>query len=387
MEIKQIYNIINDAAEQSLGMKDLKPNDATFVSIGEKVFENENNTDVWYKALIDRIGRTVIAIRPYIPSDRTMKREPFEFGAALQKISYQMPQAQENPTWYPLSKDAAPLNKKYPLTIRQTLFSKLSTWEVGGTVPDVQLRTAFLSAKNMAAFIDGIFINMQNSLAVDYENASNIARASYVAALLNSAKETVKINLLTNYNAATNNTLTVGTALMNADFLRYAAQQIKLVSDRMVRMSTTFNAANWQRHTPKDKQVIEILSDFTSSFDTYLQSDVFHNELTKLPLYESVPYWQGSGTDWGFDSVSGINLTIEIEGATESDPNTTATVTQSGIVAVIRDYDSIGITIDNRRTKSFYDPHNEFTNYWEKADIGYFRDQSENGVVFYLAET
>lgn len=389
-DVKQVYTIINDMAEQSLGMKDLSLTNASFVMVGKTVLSSEKNLDSFYKTLVDRIGRTVIAVRQYKSDMTELDREPFVFGAIMQKISFKMPKAKNNPTWNPITEPTENLFAKYPTVFKQVFFSGFSTWEVPGTITDNQLETAFLSESAMMAFIDGIFISMYNSLEIDYENMGYAARATLIGATLYANKATCAVNLLALYNTETGSSLTVSAALRNADFLRYASSKIKLVSDRMVKMSVTFNSDGWERFTPKEKQVFEVLADFSNALDTYLQADVYHNELTKLQYYKSVPYWQASGENWDFDSVSSINLQVQIADEMEDEDTpptyTLQTVNKTGIIAVIRDIDAVGTTIDKRRTKSIYNPHEELTNYWEKADIGYFRDDSENCVVFYMEE-
>lgn len=380
----QIYTIVNNMAEQSLGMKDLEPNDSTFISIGKKIITSDKNKDAIYKTLVDRVGRTVLAVKAYQSENPTMAREPFEYGAILQKISFQMPLAQENDSWTPQETENANPFDKAQIEFMQVFFDKWSAFEYPATIYDHQLETAFTSATAMAAFIDGIFQAMYNALEIAYENIGNIARASLIASVLNSGTPATKVNLIAEYNKETGKTVTVQQAQTDVNFLKFASMKMGLVSDQMVKPNVNFNIAKWQRFTPKNKQVFEVLSNFAKAFDSYLQADTFHNEITKLPLYTSVPYWQGSGTDWSKDSVSSINVKIEVAG--EDDTITTETVTQSNIVAVLRDIDSCGTTIDKRRTKSIYNPRGEYTNYWLKAELGQFRDTSENCVVFYLED-
>lgn len=385
MEPVQIYTIVNNMAEQSLGMTDLTATDTSFISIGKKVLSSDKNMDAMYKTLVDRIGRTVLAVREYQGMQPSMVREPFEYGAILQKISFKMPLAQTNPTWTPQNEAHSDPFAKAQIEFMQTFFDKWSTFEYPGTIYDHQLSTAFTNAMAMAAFIDGIFLQMQNALNIATENLGNLARGSLIAATMQQGTNTTtKVNLIADYFEDTGTQITVKEAFHNVDFLKYASMRMALASDQIVKPSTTFNIAKWQRHTPKDKQVIEIQANFAKAFDSYLQSDTYHNELTKLPNYESVPYWQGSGTRWALADVTGINLTIEV--ADSAGSITTQTVTAPYIVGVLRDIDSVGITIDKRRTKSIYNPHDEYTNYWLKADMGQYRDNSENCVVFYLAD-
>lgn len=384
-EPKQIYTIVNSMAEQSLGMKDLQPTDTTFISVGKTVLSSDENKDAFFKTLVDRIGRTVLALREYEIDVTEMSREPFVYGCILQKISYKLPKAQQNDTWLGVPAESDPF-EEYDTDFMQVFFDKWETWEVPGTTPDVQLETAFLSATAMAAFIDGILMIMNESMKLAYENLGHMTRASLIGDVITSSIPMCKINLLTDYNTLTNTSHTVNSALRDTDFLKYAGMRIKMTSDRLTKYSTTFNKAGWERHTPKNYQVLEILSNLSSAFDTYLQADTYHNELTKLPNFKEVVYWQGSGTDWDFNEVSGINVKFDSYDYT-TQTVTQKTVNQSGIVAVLRDIDSCGITIDKRRTRSIYNPRRETNNYWFKAEMGHFRDMSENCVVFVMQET
>lgn len=380
----QIYQIVNSLAEQSLGMTDLQPTEASFVAVGKEVMSTEDNRNAFKSALNDLIGRTVIAIRPYESDEPALDREPLDFGLIMRKISYTMPLAMENPTWYSVNEASASLQTKTDVTIRQRFFSNFATWEVPTTIPDRQLKSAFRDAESMGAFIGGYFMNAKNALKVAYENIGNIARSVFIADIVNSGNTVCAVNLLQEYKNFTGTTLTVQQALHNADFLRFTAREMKLTLKRMKKMSTTFNIDGQERHTPEYAQVVEVLAEFASAFDTYLQSDVYHNEITKLPYYTEVAYWQGSGEEWTFASTGAINLTITEENS--SGETETKTLKASNVVAVIRDRDAVGTTINDKRTTSFHDPHNEITNYWDKADLGYFRDMSENGVVYYLGE-
>lgn len=375
-DIQQVYSIVNDVAKEAFGVDAVKTGTAletSFVDIGATALSSETNIDAWYKTLIDRIGRTVMAIRAYEVND-DIHHEPFEFGAVLQKLSVKLPTATTNTTWNGQKVKHSDPFQKSEMEIIQTLFSKIATWEVDGTIPDVQLQTAFTSAEAMGAFIDGILMAMQNSMNADYENMSNLCKANFIA--LASAGER-QIHLLTEYQTASGSStiLTPSAAMMDLDFLKYFSMRLKLMSDRMERMSVTFNNGTVQRHTPKEVQVINVLSEFSNAFDTYLQSDTYHQEITALPYYRSIPYWQGSGKTWSFDDTATVNITQETGGTPIVVPN---------VIAAIFDRDALGVTIDKRRTKSIYNPKDEYTNYFMKCEIGYYNDMSENGIIFTL---
>lgn len=375
-DVKQVYTIVNSIAEEALGMKDLEPIDTSFVSVGNEVLKSDENTEAWYGVLTDRIGRTVMGIRAYSGRGASLRREGIDFGIALQKLYIPLPEARENDSWNGQDEEAADPYEKFALKPKQKLFAKMSTWEFDATIPDVQLKTAFKSAEAMGAFIDGLFTAAYNAMELSYENMANLCRASFIARKSKSNNGVAYINLLSEYNTISNASLTAANAIYDKEFLRFSARLIKLYTDRLSRMSTLFNDEEAQRHTPKDLQVVNVLSDFGASMTAYLEADTFHDELVKLPLYEEVPFWQGSGESFSFEDTSKIS--VKYDG--------TNTVEVNGVVAVIYDLEAMGVTIENKRTKSIYNPRGEYTNYFHKADMGYYTDMSENGVVFYIGE-
>ena len=378
--VNQIYTIVNDVAQEALGSSAITVKDtSTLVSLGDVVVSSAANKDKFYKSLVDRIGRTVIAVRNYKAKTRAVKRDEMDWGIVYQKLSYKWRNAVDNPSWESATQ-ADPFNVEVNTEAVQKLFAKIGTYSYEDSIPDYQLFTAFTNANTMGAFISGIYTNMENAMEIADENLANLAVATNIAGIISKGKASQKRNLLAEYNAIAgqgNTIATVADALRNVDFLKYATREIKTTIDNMRNMSTLFNSEDIPRFTTSDKLVVEILSQFNSASETYLQADAFHNELVKLPNFESVTYWQGAGTSFAFDDVSKIHIKNTEISAEE--------VTQGGIVAFIHDYDSVASCIYNRRSNSIYNPRAERLNVFEKADKGFAVDLSENGVVFYMA--
>lgn len=378
--INQIYTLVNDVANESLGTTAITVKDtSTLVSLGDVVMSSATNKDKFYKSLVDRIGRTVIAVRNYKAKTRSVKRDEMDWGIVYQKISYKWKNAVENPSWED-STQANPFDVAVSTEAVQKLFSKIGTFSYEDSIPDYQLFTAFTNANAMGAFISGIYTNMSNAIEVADESLANLAIATNIAGIISKGKATQKRNLLAEYNTlvgADNTIASANEALRNADFLKYATREIKTTIDNMRSMSTLYNAEDIPRFTDTDKLVVEILAQFNSASETYLQADAFHNELVKLPNFESVTYWQGSGTSFAFDDVSKIHIKNTEIAAEE--------IVQGGVIAFVHDYESAASCIYNRRSNSIYNPRAERLNVFEKADKGYLVDLSENGVVFYLA--
>lgn len=380
--VNQIYLMVNDAASDALGEKAITAKDtASFVALGDKVLSSDTDKEQFYKALVDRIGRTVIAVRSYSAKKRSVKRDELDWGLIYQKISYKKRDAVENPSWA-TETQANPFDVEIQTEAVQKLFAVMSTYSFEDSIPDGQLFTAFTSASAMGAFISGIYVNMDNYMQLAEENLNDLAVDTYMAGALIKGKAPQKRNLLTEYNTANDTALTAEQALKNADFLKFAGREIKTAIGNMTRMSTIFNAEGFPRHTPKDKLVVEVLGQFASAMSTYLESDTYHKELVALPNYEEVTYWQAPGESFAFEDVSKINIT-NAHLATTS--NEEGTIEQSGIVAFIHDYDAVASVIYRHRRNSIYNPRAERLNIFDKAEQGYAVDLSENGVVFMIA--
>ena len=375
-KVEQIYTLVNETAKESMGEKAIAVKDvSSLIALGDSVLSSASDTENFLNTLVDRIARTVFSVRRYETDTEGMVRHPFEFGCIVQKIYVDMPEAKPNNSWE-IGKEGytpvfAPVIKP---TAKQKLFKGITTWEVDVTIPDYMLRTAFLNETSMATFIDAIFTAMDNMITLALENNANLTRASFIARKLKGGKPCGAINLLHEYNTLTSASLTVESAMMNAEFLAWASRAINLWVKRMSKMSVLFNEEGYKRHTPKDKIVVNLLQDFTSACDTFLGANTFHDELVKLPMYDSVAYWQGAGESFDFNDTSAIKVKID-----ESN-----TIEKKGIIGIVYDYEAMGVTLNERRSTSERNNHDEYTNYYNKANIGYFNDMSENGIVFYL---
>lgn len=378
-DVKQIYSILNDVAKQSLGTGAIAVVDTqSFISLGDKVLKSDTDTENFLSKLTDRIAKTVYSVRNYSGINKNLMREPFDYGVIVQKIHVEMPEAKENNAWkigdIGYTPTYAPVIKP---TVSQKLFNKLSTWEIDVTIPDFMLKTAFLNESSMATFIDAIFTAMNNAMVMCADNNANLIRANFIGNKIHSAQPTQAINLLAQYNTLTNANLTVASCLRDVDFLKWATMQISLWAKRMRVMSKLFNEDSNSKFTSGDYLVLDVLQDFASSTATFLQSDTYHKELVALPMYNEVPYWQGSGTSFAFADTSKIS--VKIDATTE--------VTQGGVIAVAYDYNAIGTTINEPRSTTERNNKDEYTNYYNKATIGCFNDLGENGIVFYIAES
>lgn len=385
MLVKQISNIVNDSVKDALGKTDgiTTLDSSDIVSMG-KALASHDLYDMFFKSLTNRIAKTVYFVRVYEGSKRSVLRDEHEFGAFIQKTYTEMPDAVDNATWnesgtktFP---QASPYDVQATIGVSSLIFGGKGTWTIEIVRPIEQIKSAFLDNASMMRFIDSIYIAIQNSFKLEEERLTALAVNTSMASCLSGG---VSRNLLAEYNAKhVDNPLTVETALENADFLKFASKEINLTVKNMAVLSTAFNKAKYTTFTSKENLVVEMLNHFASASDMYLQADTFHNELTKLPNFESIPFWQSSGSDFDFTTCSSIDITnkqLIIDG------NATGNVKQSGIICFIHDVENVACYFGNRRTWDLPNPRSEVIVHGEKAEKGYSVDDHANAVVFYMA--
>ena len=386
MQVTQVYQILNAITQEILGGSAIVNEDlSNVVELGTQ-FQNVGGLDNYVRSLNDHIGRMVFVDRVYGGRAPSVLMDGWLWGSILEKVRADMPEATENESWDLTDGESYDPNIFYKPSVSASFWNHRVTFEIPISITERQVRSSFSSATQLNAFYSMLQTAIQNSMTVKLDalimrtiNAGigETMHAAFPSGTYSGVTAPRAVNLLYKYNEemAPTEPLTVDKAMTTPAFIRYCALQLALYSDRLEVISTLFNAGSTEKFTPKDRQKIVMLSDFRRAADVYLQADTFHDDFTRLPSSDSVTYWQGSGTGYGFTDVSSINI------KTPSGD----TVSASGILGVIFDRDALGVANLDRRVTTNYNPKAEFWNEWHKMDAGYFLDLNENFVVFYIA--
>lgn len=384
MEVRQIYQFVNAATQEILGKTDLVAEDlSNIVDVGTEIF-NANAVDNYVRTLVNHIGRVIFVNRPYSGSVPSVLMDGWEFGSVLEKITAELPAATENESWELTDGESYDPNVFYKPTVSAKFFNKRVTFEIPMSFTERQVKESFSNAEQLNGFLSMLYNAVDKAMTVKVDalvmrTINNMIgetiHADYGTDALPSKSGVKAVNLLYLYNQRYTKNLTAVNALTDPDFIRFAAYQMGVYASRMSKISALFNIGGKDRFTPTDMLHVVMLSDFRKAANVYLQSDVFHDEFTRLPNAEEVPYWQGSGDTYDFANVTGLNITTASGNA----------ITATGIIGVMFDRDSLGVTNLDRRVTTNYNPKAEFYNNWYKFDAGYFNDMNENFVVFFVA--
>lgn len=380
MKVTQLKEIVNSATSEVLGKSDVVNDDlSNLVDVGNEIF-NTDNIDNYVKKLIDRIGQVIFVNRLYAGGVPSVLMDSWEYGSVVEKISADMPEADENDSWNLQNGQTYSQDTFYQPKVSAKFFNSKVTFDVKLSFTTEQVKESFSNVNELNGFISMLETGVKNSMTVKLDGLIMRTINNMTGQILNSANGLQKVNLLTEYNAVSGQTLTANKALMDKDFLKFASLTIKKYQARITKMSTLFNAGGKARFTTTDNLHTVLLSDFADSAEVYLMSDTYHNDTVSLPNHETVPYWQGSGKSYAFNDISKIDVKIDAGNKTAKQ------VTQTGILGVMFDTNALGVSNLNQRTTTSYNARAEFyTNYY-KMDAGYFNDLNENFVVFYIAD-
>ena len=398
MKVEQVASILNTIIGEVTGTTGIVLEDlSNVVSVGQ-TFTNilaENEAyDKYIGKLINHIGRVKFVDRVYRGRAPSVLMESWEFGSILEKVDCGLPNSVVNDTWQ--LQNGVVYNQDIfngPTDVDVQFFNDMVTFEIDMSFTVKQIKQSFSSAYQLNAFYSMIENRIKMRQTMDFDNLIMRTLNNFIAATFEDAFADTSdlsgqsgvraINLLHLYKTQVPNadqSLTAENCLKNTEFLKFAAYQFMLYSDRMENALTCFNIANRVRFTPKEEQKIVMLSEFKRAADVYLQSSTFHNELTRLPAAEEVSYWQGTGDDFSFAQTSDIHVQIR-----NPKGNNRIEVAVSGVLGTIFDREALGVNNFENRVTSHYNAKAEFTNNFYKTDARYFNDYKENLIVFFVA--
>lgn len=384
MEVKQIYEIMNSVTKEMLGEDVIVKEDlSNIVELGQQ-FESVVGLDNYVRKLPDHVGRVVFVDRKYEGRAPQILMDGWEYGSIIEKIATRIPEAVENEDWELTDGTSYDPNVFHAPDVYGEFWNKRTTFEIDMSITRKQVKSSFDNVTQLNSFLSMILNAIETSLTVKLDalimrTVNNMVGETmfneFPSGTYSNTSGVKAINLLYLYNQQYSASLTADTAIVTPEFIRFASYTMANYIDRLKVLSKLFNIGGESKFTPASKLHIAMLSEFKNGADIFLQSDTFHETYTALPNADSVPFWQGSGTDYAFSSTS----EIKIKTASGHD------VDVSGVLAVMFDRDALGVSNLEREVRTHYNEKADFWNYFYKSFAGYFNDTNENFVVFYVA--
>lgn len=376
IEVNQIYDLCNQIFQQMTGRTDIAAVDsASLVAMGNEV-SNLGKNDLWLNTLARRIGLTIDNYRVYHNKFSDLYRTQVEWGALVQKLTVEMPDAVAD-DMYKVGQMNGQALDHYIINnpkAKQKIFDKETPYSFFITMQEKMLTEAFLNAGAMASFVNQVFGKVQNKIEVVLEDLARVALVNMMCNL--SVKQEIK--LVTLYNSKTGSTLNPQTALFNPTFMRFAIGMMNNIASKMETMSVLFNTEGYDRFTPKSEQRFYVLADFITQLETVVQYAAFNPQYVNKSVDIAVPYWQGVKEG---DDVNDIVVLSKVIGKVDNKVEKTI----ENVVGVLFDREAIGTF--RQEEKVLTTPVNArgayYNTFWHEKQM-WFNDMSENAVIFTL---
>ena len=384
--VTNIPSIVTDAFNEAVGKNNAvtKITTTNFVDCGHQLSDFDL-LDGWYGSLVKRIIKVLFFAKEYNADTRQILKDETTFGGFIEKLYTIAPDAVNNPTWQYAPDNStrkitqvSPYGLEDTLQVRSIIYGKQGTWSYEFIMPVEQLKIAWQTPAEMMGFLDSQFIPVRNKIAAAKEAVISAAVNTSIAKALASGKA---INLLAEYTAATSDaTVTdLSSFLLSKDALKFANKFIAKTLKLMGKLSTNYNVEGYENFT-KDP-ILEVQTDFAQASAFYLEADTFHKELVSLPGYNEIPYWQTPGKGVAPTAANCTSIYIENTDVA-ADP-----VSQSGIVAFVRDMENVAAYFGDEYQWSQPNVRQRVSNYGFQYRVGYAVNNFENAVVFFIAPT
>lgn len=385
VDVKQVSSILNTITNEVLGTENIVAEDlSNIVDVGKELFDNAS-VDAFTNKLINHVGKVTIVNRIFRMGAPNIYREAWEYGSVMEKISFELSEAEDNPTWALQDGQSYDPHKFHAPKVEVKFYNMTETFQIPYSITDEQIKASFSNASQVMSFMSGLVTAVENSVNIRItsliERAINnmigeTLYAQHTDGTYTGVSTATAVNVLHLYNTKYNASLTADDCLQSTDFLRFMSETFAKYIDWMKAPMRKFNQGGKARQTPTDLLHFVVLSDVEKAAEFNLYSNTWHDHFVTLPYHETVAFWQAPGDgDMNFANNSEIHIT------TASGHEVEAT----GILAVMFDHDAVMLTNLQDQTPSAYTPNAHFTTFWRQLKCGLWNDLNENFVVFYVA--
>lgn len=387
----QVYAEVNEAYKQAVGEKAIATqNISGFIS---KEFKDQigDYREQFTQALILQGVRSVFMDSMYRRAKEAgFRTDDMQFKAILQAITITAPEVQAAHNWkvFTDGDNIGVYQIKLP-KIDSAIYGETSSWELQYDMTGTQWDDAWTSEADVVAFYGAIRLAIANAIEAHDEELDDMMRNTLIAELVKNSKKVGShslsvVDLRLAYNAEMKPATPVKTFdefHSNKECLRFMARKLVEFKDYFKKMSKLFNMAQRATFTPEDRIKLQVLGYSEQAYNSILQSQTFNSIFTKLPLYETIPYWQGTGLQ---DAVSTALSPDELSKISITDGTTAITI--EGVVALLADKWSClhGLKNPRRVVTEYHKPEDVTQTFIQTHEMRAIMS-TQNAVVFIVS--
>lgn len=399
MNIEQAATLLNAVVAQATGQTSLSAitNVDDFVSVAQTLLQT--GLDPVVNAISQVWRRTVFAVREYDNPLSTLRVTESAYGNATRKLSPVADDFVDDAAYtYPAGYDVSQLNpfgdgnSVDPWTIHkqktlQTNFYGSSVYMQHYSIFRNQLMVAFENPEQWVQYNAMNITERRNDRESFEEAKARLLQANLIGALVDENDNTRVIKLLTEYNTATGLSLTATTVMQAGNFeafIRWMYARIKtlvgLMGARSDMFQTKIGTSKILRHSKPEDVRVALFRPFMEMINSMVLSNLYHNDLMRLPTYEAIDFWQS------IDTPDSINIVPEYTDTTGAAKTASAAVTQANIVGLIHDRNALGYAmLDATSATTGLNPKGLYWNEYYHGRCATFSDNTEKCILLLLS--
>ena len=385
LSFNQISSILNGMLTQVQGGTPANINTGNFVTVAQTALQN--GYDPVLNAISQMVMRTVFSIRAYNGKFRGLLMDNNVYGNAVRKLQVSDTTYENDPSWTLTDGQSVDQWTVKKANVLQTNF-------VGAEVdmlqhPSIlknQLDNAFSSADELGRFWAMITQNTQNMLVQKVETMARGTIANAIASIVASGQAGQRVQLITEYNAATGAEMTTDNYQAPENygpFMQWVAGKVQAVCEMMTERTTLFQTTITghpiQRHTPFNKMKAYFSTEPVIQTQTRVLTELFNTEYMRGIDFERVNFWQSPEEPL---QIIATPTYLQADGTLKT---AEASTTLDNIYGIVFDEEAMGINIFAEWAQAT--PMNAkggYSNMFYHFVRRYFNDFTEKMVLFTL---
>lgn len=405
MEIKKVYEVVQNALAQSMGTTYMEKTGEIsgiasnkLVDIGVDVDES-GNLDTFFKGLISQIAYIEVENRAYKGDMNSFMVRDTEWGGFVERVCYDLAEIVDDPKWN-LAANAAAGNvdysnlehKYYKLGVNSKAFIEAKPIMTPISRPADQIKEAFDSWEQMNIFLSGISTAVQNTIEAGITSMRHmLAQCAIAYTTGTKAGKGCCIHLLSEAkaNGIVEEAITAQQAMKNSDFLVYALMRISETRDNMRTMSSVYNNGDITTFTPEEDSRLILLNKFDKATRFHVKANTFNREDLAVGEYETTSAWQGiTSGEKAFD-FSDCSKIMIAQDATDTQDKlginlATSAFSKDYCIGLLFDYKAMGISPFKRKVTGSYTASADFFNEFHHVLMNLILDPRYNTVSFFV---
>lgn len=387
----QVYAEVHEAYKQAVGEKAIATQNISGLMSPDIKSQLGDYREQFTQALILQGVRSVFMDSMYRRAKEAgFRTDDMQFKAILQAITITAPEVQAAHNWkvFTDGDNIGVYQIKLP-RVDTAIYGETASWELQYDMTGTQWDDAWTSEADLVAFYGAIRLAIANAIEAHDEELDDTMRNTLITELVKNSKKVGShslsvVDLRLAYNAEMKPATPVKTFaefFANKECLRFMARKLVEFKDYFKKMSKLFNMAQRATFTPEGRIKLQVLGYAEQAYNSILQSQTFNEIFTKLPLYETIPYWQGTGLQ---DATSTTLSPDELSKISITDGTNATTI--EGVVALLADKWSClhGLKSPRRVVTEYHKPEDVTQTFIQTHEMRAIMS-TQNAVVFIVS--